>query len=271
MIPLAGVMGCPVSHSRSPRLHGHWLHSYGLAGHYVPLHVEPRDLGRVLQAMPQMGFVGANVTLPHKEAVLALADEVTQTARAIGAANTLSFRDGRLLADNTDAYGFIANLRQCAPGWQAGGTALVLGAGGAARAVVHGLLEAGMARIRLTNRSPERTQTLAAEFGPRIQPVAWSERAGALADVALLVNTTALGMSGQAPLDLPLDDLPRAALVTDIVYAPLMTDLLCRAQLRGNPIVDGIGMLLHQAVPGFERWFGIRPQVTQALREAVLA
>jgi shikimate dehydrogenase len=252
-------------------LHGHWLRTYGLPGHYVPLHVEAPHLERVLRAMPEMGFVGANVTIPHKEAVLALADDVTSVAQRIGAANTLTFRDGRILADNTDAYGFMANLYQGAPDWQPGGAALVLGAGGAARAVIDGLLEAGTARIFLTNRSRDRAELLADTFGPRVQVLDWTSRGLALPDTALLVNTTSLGMTGQPRLDMPLDGLPRDALVTDIVYAPLMTDLLRQAEARGNRIVDGIGMLLHQAVPGFERWFGTRPEVTDDLRRAVLA
>ena len=271
MIPLAGVIGCPISHSRSPRLHGHWLEHYRLRGHYVPLHVEAQDLERVLTALPKAGFVGANVTIPHKETVLRLADTVTETARRIGAANTLVFRDGKILADNTDSYGFIANLRQNAPDWQPQGAALVLGAGGAARAVIDGLLGAGVDQVFLTNRSMDRAQLLAENFGPKVLVLDWNNRADALADTGLLVNTTSLGMTGQPALDLPLDRLPAHALVTDIVYTPLITELLSAAQARGNRIVDGLGMLLHQAVPGFERWFGTRPEVTSAVRQAVLA
>jgi len=271
MIPLAGVIGCPISHSRSPRLHGTWLRQYGIAGHYVPLHVEAADLANVLRAMPHMGFVGANVTIPHKEAVLALADQVSDAAARIGAANTLTFVDGRIHADNTDGYGFIANLRQGAPGWDATqGAALALGAGGAARAVIDAVLTAGVPRLYLVNRSRARADTLAQVFGPRVTVLDWDDRASVLGDVGVLVNTTSLGMAGQGALDMPLDGLPVAALVTDIVYTPLMTDLLLRAQARGNPVVDGLGMLLHQAVPGFERWFGVRPEVTDDLRAAVL-
>ncbi len=271
MIPLAGVIGCPISHSRSPRLHGTWLRRYGIAGHYVPLHVDADDLERVLRTMPQMGFVGANVSIPHKEIVLTLADDVSDAAARIGAANTLTFANGRIHADNTDGYGFIANLREYAPNWDAGaGAALVLGAGGASRAVIDALLGAGAPRLYLVNRSRGRAEALAAVFGPRVQVLDWDKRTSVLADVGVLVNTTSLGMAGQAPLDMPLDGLPLGALVTDIVYAPLMTDLLVRAQARGNPVVDGLGMLLHQAVPGFERWFGLRPQVTDELRAAVL-
>lgn len=268
-IPLAGVIGAPVGHSRSPRLHGTWLRDYGIAGHYVPLHVEAGDLERVLQAMPIMGFVGANVTIPHKEAALALADEVTEMAARIGAANTLTFRDGRIHADNTDGYGFMANLRQGAPEWRPeAGAALVLGAGGAARAVIVALQDAGVPEIRLTNRTRARAAELAAEFGCAVQD--WDARAEGLDDLGLLVNTTALGMDGQPALAMALDGLPEGAMVTDIVYTPLETPLLCDARARGLQAVDGLGMLLHQAVPGFERWFGKRPEVTERLRAAVL-
>jgi shikimate dehydrogenase len=271
MIPLAGVIGCPISHSRSPRLHGAWLRQYGIAGHYVPLHVEACDLADVLRMMPRMGFVGANVTIPHKEAVLALADQVTERAARIGAVNTLTFVDGHIHADNTDGYGFLANLQQGAPDWDATrGPALVLGAGGAARAVIDALLDAGVPQIHLVNRSRERAEALVQVFGPRVVVLDWEARASVLGDLRVLVNTTSLGMAGQAGLDMPLDGLPQGALVTDIVYTPLMTDVLLRAQAQGNPVVDGLGMLLHQAVPGFERWFGQRPEVTDDLRRVVL-
>ena len=269
-IPLAGVIGAPVGHSRSPRLHGTWLHDYRIAGHYVPLHVEADDLERVLRALPAMGFVGVNVTIPHKEVALALADDVTEMAARIGAANTLSFRDGRIHADNTDGYGFIANLRQAAPDWRPDtGAALVLGAGGAARGIVVALQDAGVRDIRLTNRSRARAEELAAEFGCAVQD--WDARADGLGDLGLLVNTTALGMDGQPALEMPLDALSAGALVADIVYTPLETPLLRDARARGLQAVDGLGMLLHQAVPGFERWFGRRPEVTAKLRAVVLA
>ncbi|TVP71567.1 MAG: shikimate dehydrogenase [Rhodobacteraceae bacterium] len=268
-IPLAGVIGCPVGHSRSPVLHGTWLRDYGIAGHYVPLHVEPGDLAQVLRAMPAMGFVGANVTIPHKEAALALADEVSDIAARIGAANTLSFEGGRSVADNTDGYGFMANLRQNAPDWRADqGAALILGAGGAARAIIVALQDAGAPEIRITNRTRARADALAAEFGLTV--VDWDARSQALGDLGLLVNTTSLGMAGQGALEMPLAGLPERALVTDIVYTPLETPLLRDARARGLRVVDGLGMLLHQAAPGFARWFGGKPQVTDALRRAVL-
>lgn len=270
-IPLAGVIGCPVSHSLSPILHGTWLREYNIAGHYVPLHVAANNLATVLRTMPEMGFVGANVTIPHKETALALADHVSETALRIGAANTLTFGpDGKLHADNTDAYGFISNLRQEARHWNpTRGPALVLGAGGAARAVIVALQDAGVPEIFLTNRTAQRAQTLAAEFG--VTPVSWDDYARILPKVSSVVNTTSLGMVGQADLTIDLATLPVAALVTDIVYNPLETPLLAQARAKGCHVVDGLGMLLHQAVPGFERWFGLRPDVTQAVRQAVLA
>ncbi|TVR47550.1 MAG: shikimate dehydrogenase [Rhodobacteraceae bacterium] len=270
-IPLAGVIGCPVAHSRSPVLHGTWLRQYGIQGHYVPLHIEADDLERALRAMPVMGFVGANVTLPHKEAALALADEVTSAARMIGAANTLSFRDGRIHADNTDAYGFIENLRA---GAQAdfSAPALVLGAGGAARAVIVALAQAGVPEIRLVNRTRARAESLAADLSDcPVLVLDWADRAAAADGAGLLVNTTSLGMASAPPLDYPAAAMRPGMVVTDIVYTPLDTPLLRDARAQGCVTVDGLGMLLHQAVPGFERWFGQRPEVTGALRRAVLA
>jgi len=271
-IPLAGVIGSPIRHSKSPLVHGSWLREHGLRGHYVPLHVEPDNLESVLRALPHMGFVGVNVTIPHKEKVLALADDISSVAARIGAVNTLTFgTDGRIHADNTDGYGFLANLRQSAPAWRPDAApALVLGAGGAARAIIVALLDAGVPQIRLCNRTRTRAEGLAREFGPNVVVRDWKGRAQALDDLGLLVNTSSLGMVGNPALDMPLDGLSPGALVTDIVYTPLMTDLLQHAQQRGNPVVDGLGMLLHQAVPGFERWFGRRPLVTDDLRALVL-
>lgn len=269
---LAGVMGWPISHSRSPRLHGYWLERYGIDGAYVPLAVRPEDLEAALRALPKLGFRGCNLTVPHKEQAMHIVDRVDDTARMIGAINTVMVEaDGTLTGRNTDAPGFVANLCQGAPKLVLdGATVMVIGAGGAARGVIAGLIEAGVVQIRLANRSAERTQALVHAFEPYVIPTAWSERADHLDDVDLLVNTTSLGMEGQPPLDLPLDGLPRRAVVTDIVYAPLETDLLVRARARGNPVVDGLGMLLHQAVPGFEAWFGVRPEVTEDLRRHVL-
>lgn len=268
MSPLAAVLGDPIGHSRSPRLHGHWLRRYGIAGHYVPLRVRPADLAAVLEMLPRIGFVGCNVTIPHKEAVLGLAARVTPLARRIGAANTLSFGPDGLEADNTDAYGFTWNILDSRPNWQPRRVAL-LGAGGASRAVIVALQDRGATEIRIANRTSTRARALAAEFG--LVAVDWSDRARMLEGCDTLINATSLGMAGQEALDLPLDALPRQALVTDLVYVPLETPLLRAARMRGNPVVDGLGMLLHQAAPGFARWFGRMPEVDAELRAAVLA
>lgn len=272
-IPLAGVIGYPVAHSRSPALHGYWLKRYDLKGHYIPMAVEPQNLERVLRTLPDLGFFGANITLPHKEAILSIADVITDRAALIGAANTLIFRkDGKIHADNTDGSGFIANLRQNAPYWDpAAGPAAVLGAGGAARAVVAALIEVGVPEVRLVNRTRPRAESLRQDFGAKVVVYDWTHVGEMIEDCATLVNTTSLGMTGKADLPLNLDRLNQACLVTDIVYTPLKTQLLIEAEDRGNTVVDGLGMLLHQAVPGFERWFGLRPVVDDATRQAVLA
>jgi shikimate dehydrogenase len=270
---VAGVMGWPVAHSRSPQLHGHWLDRYRIDGAYVPLAVPPDGLARALRALPALGLRGCNVTVPHKEAALAAVDAATPAAARIGAVNTVVVEaDGRLAGHNTDGFGFLENLRTALPGWRADtGPAAVLGAGGAARAVVAVLLEAGAPAVRLINRTPERAAGLAAALGGPVPVVSWEDRAAALEGAALLVNTTTLGMAGQAPLNLDLAALPADAVVTDIVYAPLETPLLAAARARGNRAVDGLGMLLHQARPGFAAWFGVEPTVDAALRAAVLA
>lgn len=272
-IPLAGVIGHPIAHSRSPLLHGHWLRTYGIQGHYVPMDVAQGDLQAVLESMPKMGFVGANVTIPHKEAVMELVDHVTDRASLIGAVNTLIFReDGKTIGDNTDGYGFIENLRQGAPDWKPdAGPAVVLGAGGAARAVVASLLDAGVPEILITNRTRVRADQLRADFGARLSVVEWVQAGNILEDGATVVNTTSLGMAGKPELRVPLDGLRKDAVVTDLVYNPLKTHLLEIAEEKGCTTVDGLGMLLHQAVPGFERWFGRRPVVDDATREAALA
>ncbi len=272
-IPLAGVIGSPIAHSLSPRLHGHWLKTYGIAGYYIPMDVAGDDLETVLRALPRAGFVGCNVTIPHKEAVLALADVVTDRAALIGAANTLIFRkDGRIHADNTDGYGFIANLRQNAPGWDpASGPAAVMGAGGAARAVIASLLEVGVPEIRLANRTRARAEALRQEFGARIVVHDWVQAGNMLEDAVTVVNSSSLGMTGKPEFRVPLDALSPKAVVTDLVYTPLRTRLLEEAAAIGCTTVDGLGMLLHQAAPAFERWFGIRPDVDQRARDVVLA
>lgn len=272
-IPLAGVIGNPVAHSRSPKLHNHWLRKYGIAGHYVPMHVEKDDLENVLRMMPRMGFVGCNITIPHKVTAMEIADIVTDRATLIGAANTLIFRkDGKIHADNTDGYGFIASLKQGAPKWDASaGPAAVLGAGGAARAVIASLIEAGAPEILLTNRTRANADALRDDFGARVTVVEWVQAGNMLEDAMTVVNTTSLGMKGASDFRVPLDGLRPDAVVTDIVYEPLKTKLLQEAEARGCTIVDGLGMLLHQAVPGFERWFGQRPEVDAEARAAALA
>jgi len=267
----ACVIGWPVGHSRSPLIHNYWIKEHGLDAEYRREAVPPGELAAFVANLSERGYVGANVTVPHKEAVLALS-EPDDRARAVGAANTLWLDGGRLRATNTDVEGFIANLDATAPGWDRGlGSALVLGAGGAARAVIFGLLERGIGRIRLANRTAERAAALRATFGERVEPAAWSDTDSLLADTGLLVNTTSLGMAGQPPLTIDLARLPAGAVVSDLVYAPLETALLTAARARGLRAVDGLGMLLYQAVGGFQRWFGVRPQVTKALRALVEA
>ena len=250
---LAGVMGSPIMHSRSPRIHNRWLAEYGLAGHYAPLLVKPEGLEKALRALHPLGFSGVNLTIPLKEKALTLVDSVDPLARRIGAINCVAVTDeGRLEGYNFDAFGFIAALQERAPDFDpAAGPAVILGAGGASRALIAGLLDARCPQVRLANRTLERAQ--------------------ALAGAALLVNATSMGMVGEPALDIALDALPQGALVNDIVYAPLETDLLARARARGLRAVDGLGMLLHQARPAFEKWFGPRPDVTPQLRREIEA
>lgn len=271
-IPLAGVIGTPVAHSLSPRLFRYWLNRHAVAGYYVPMDVAQEDLGEALTALPKLGFRGVNVTIPHKVAVLGLAEIVSDRAALIGAANTLTFqKDGKLYADNTDGHGFIENLRAEAPDWDpVAGPAVVFGAGGAARAVLSSLIAAGVAEIRLTNRTRARAEALRTEFGNRIVVLDWVQAGNAIDGAALVVNTTSLGMTGKPEFRVPLDGLSPGMVVTDLVYTPLETALLAGARAAGCTIVDGLGMLLHQAVPGFERWFGVTPDVDDATRQAVL-
>jgi len=271
-IPLAGVIGSPIAHSKSPALHTHWMKTLGIAGHYIPIDVAQEDLEHIVKTLPKMGFVGVNVTVPYKEKVMDFADLVTDRAALIGSANTLIFRkDGKIHADNTDSYGFIQNLRQKAPGWDPkAGPAAILGAGGAARAVIAALVEVGVSEILISNRTKARAEKLKADFGKRLRVVDWVQAGNMLEEAATVINTTSLGMVGKPPLRVPLDGLQKGTLVTDLVYAPLMTHLLNEANEAGCVTVDGLGMLLHQAVPAFERWFGVRPQVTDETRAAVL-
>jgi shikimate dehydrogenase len=268
--PVACLIGWPAAHSRSPLIHHHWLHTLRLAGGYVIEAVPPEDLAGFIGQLAGRGFVGANVTIPHKERVLELTQPDAR-ARAMGAANTLWLEDGVLRATNTDVEGFINNLDASAPGWDRTEEALVLGSGGSARAVVFGLIERGVARIHLVNRTAARAQILADQFGERVQPAGWDNVTALLPRAGLLVNTTSLGMRGQPPLDLDIAALPSSAVVADLVYVPLETALLAAARARGLRTADGLGMLLHQAVRGFELWFGTRPQVTAELRALVEA
>jgi shikimate dehydrogenase len=268
---LAGVMGWPIGHSRSPRLHNYWLAKHGIDGAYVPLPIRPENLASALHILPVLGFVGVNVTVPHKETARRLIDRVDPIAQRIGAVNTIVVaKDGRLEGLNTDAEGFLAGLRQEAPTWNPAAPAVVLGAGGSARAVVTALVEAGLPEIRVTNRTRGRAEALSG-LGAGVRAVEWAQRSDALADAGLLVNTTSLGMKGEPPLEINLSKLPEKTVVNDIVYSPLDTDLLVRARARGNWTVDGLGMLLHQARFAFRAFFGVDPAVTPELRQYVLA
>jgi shikimate dehydrogenase len=269
---LAGVIGWPVSHSLSPRIHGFWLKELGIDGAYVPLGVKPGALEDAVKGLMALGFAGANVTVPHKEAVIPIMDELDRTARRLGAVNTIVVENGRLIGKNSDGYGFIENLKAGAPDWSAEtGAAVVLGAGGAARAIIGALLDAGIPGIWIVNRTRARAEAIAADFAERrLGVMDWERVSDVLGDAELLVNTTSLGMKGQPPLDLDLAQLPADAVVNDIVYAPLETELLKAAKERGNITVDGLGMLLHQARLGFSDWFGKEPVVSEALRRFVL-
>lgn len=269
--PRAFVCGHPIAHSRSPLIHGHWLAVHQIAGSYERIDVAPLDFELFLRGLAKAGFAGGNVTLPHKEAAFRLVEKHDKAAQMIGAVNTLWFEGPMLCGGNTDAYGYAAHLDATAPAWRDGKVAVVLGAGGAARAIVHALQEAGYDDIRIVNRTLDRAAELAQRFTGGASAHGWQALPALLGTADLLVNTSALGMTGKPPLEIALDPLPDHAIVSDIVYAPLKTGLLAAAEARGLATVDGLGMLLHQAVPGFERWFGVRPAVTEALRKHVLA
>lgn len=270
---LAGVMGWPVGHSLSPRLHNYWLAHYGIDGAFVPLPVAPEHFAQALRILPRLGFRGVNVTVPHKEAALRAVDHVDAAARRIGAVNTVVMSaDGTLTGSNSDAYGFAAHLGASAPAFAAAsGPAVIIGAGGAARAIAVALADLGAPEIRVINRTLARAEALALALGAPLRVVDWAGRSAALFDAAIVVNTTTQGMRGQPALDLDLAHLSPTAVVYDIVYSPLETPLLAAARARGHVVVDGLGMLLHQAVAGFEAWFGVRPEVTTELRAHVLA
>jgi shikimate dehydrogenase len=267
----ACVIGYPVAHSRSPLIHGYWLREHNIDGEYTRREVTPEEIDGFLKNFSNQNLAGCNVTLPHKEAAARNAAVATPVVRALGVANTLWLEDGKLHADNTDVAGFLAHLDDSIPGWDARTThAVVLGAGGAARSIVYGLHERGVKKITIVNRSRERAEQLIKEIKIESGIAGFDEAEALLSSADLLVNTTSLGMKGQPPLDLALANLKSGAAVSDIVYAPLETELLRKARERGHAAVDGLGMLLHQAVPGFERWFGVRPKVTKELRALIV-
>ncbi|RWM97654.1 MAG: shikimate dehydrogenase [Mesorhizobium sp.] len=267
----AFVTGHPIAHSRSPKIHRYWLEEYGIDGSYQAIDVRPEDFAAFLKSLGENGYRGGNVTIPHKEAAFALVERRDEAAEAIGAVNTLWLEDGVLWGGNTDALGFAGNLDEHAPGWAANGPAVVLGAGGASRAVIYALKDRGLNDIRIVNRTLARAEELADRFGAGVSAHGAGAVGELLSDAGLLINTTALGMHGNETLAADPAGLPGHAIVTDIVYVPLETPLLAAARARGLKTVDGLGMLLHQAVPGFERWFGKRPQVTPQLRRMIVA
>ena len=270
---LAGVVGWPVAHTRSPAIHNHWIARHGLKGAYVQLPVHPDRLEAALRGLPALGFAGCNVTVPHKVSAMHFMDELHPTAQRVAAINTIVVQpDGSLLGMNNDGAGYVQSLRDADPTWRGdAGPALVLGAGGAALAIVVALLDEGVPELRITNRTLERAQALAEAFGERVKVVPWAQRNDAMAGVSLLVNTTTQGMHGQPPLDVALDALPAAAMVSDAIYIPMETPLLAQARLRGHRTVNGLGMLLNQARPAFKAWYGVMPEITPELRAAILA
>ena len=272
-IPVAAVLGHPINHSKSPKLHNYWLSLFNIDGYYIPLDIDPRYFENSVRALSGLGFVGANVTIPYKEKVLKIADKISDRAAIIGAANTLTFlQDGRIYADNTDGYGFLQNIKCKYNDWTAGeGTSVVFGAGGASRAILGALIEDGANEVILANRTRSRADQLRSDFGAKIKVVDWMKVQNYLSDASTVINTTSLGMDGKAELPIPLQGLKKNTLVTDIVYTPLNTPLLENAAKRGCRTVDGLGMLIHQAIPGFERWFGMKPDVSENLRKLLIS
>ena len=271
-VPVAAVIGHPVNHSRSPRMHNYWLAQFGLEGYYIPLDIDPKKFERSIRNLPELGFVGANITIPYKEKVLKIADKISDRAALVGAANTLTFlQNGGIYADNTDGYGFLQNIKSKYKDWSASeGISVVFGAGGASRAILGALLEDGASDIILTNRTRSRADQLRSDFGAKIKVVEWMKIQNYLSDASTIINTTSLGMVGKTDLPIPLNTLKKNTLVTDIVYTPIETHLLATAAKMGCRTVDGLGMLIHQAIPGFERWFGIKPGDSQPLRELLI-
>ena len=270
--PVAAVIGHPVNHSKSPRMHNYWLAQFGLEGYYIPLDIDPKKFERSIRNLSELGFVGANITIPYKEKVLKIADKISDRAALVGAANTLTFlQNGGIYADNTDGYGFLQNIKSKYKDWSASeGISVVFGAGGASRAILGALLEDGASDIILTNRTRSRADQLRSDFGAKVKVVEWMKIQNYLSDASTIVNTTSLGMVGNTDLPIPLNTLKKNTLVTDIVYTPIETHLLATAAKMGCRTVDGLGMLIHQAIPGFERWFGIKPGDSQPLRELLI-
>lgn len=271
-IPVAAVIGHPVNHSRSPRMHNFWLAHFGLEGYYIPLDIDPKKFERSIRNLPELGLVGANITIPYKEKVLKIADKISDRAALVGAANTLTFLpNGGIYADNTDGYGFLQNIKSKYKDWSArDGITVVFGAGGASRAILAALIEDGASDIILANRTRSRADQLRSDFGAKIKVVEWMKIQNYLSEASTIINTTSLGMVGKTDLPIPLNALKKNTLVTDIVYTPIETHLLATAAKMGCRTVDGLGMLIHQAIPGFERWFGIKPGDSQALRELLI-
>ena len=271
-VPVAAVIGHPVNHSRSPRMHNYWLAQFGLEGYYIPLDIDPKKFERSIRNLPELGFGGANITIPYKEKVLKIADKISDRAALVGAANTLTFlQNGGIYADNTDGYGFLQNIKSKYKDWSAReGISVVFGAGGASRAILGALIEDGASDIILTNRTRSRADQLRSDFGAKVKVVEWMKIQNYLSDASTIVNTTSLGMVGNTDLPIPLNTLKKNTLVTDIVYTPIETHLLATAAKMGCRTVDGLGMLIHQAIPGFERWFGIKPGDSQPLRELLI-
>ena len=270
--PVAAVIGHPISHSKSPRMHNFWLEQFGIEGYYIPLDIDPNKFERSVRNLSELGLVGANITIPYKEKVLKIADKISDRAALVGAANTLTFlQNGGVYADNTDGYGFLQNIKSKYSDWSAReGISVVFGAGGASRAILGALIEDGASDIILANRTRSRADQLRSDFGAKIKVVEWMKIQNYLSDASTIINTTSLGMLGKADLPIPLNTLKKHTLVTDIVYSPLETHLLATAAKMGCRTVDGLGMLIHQAIPGFERWFGTKPGDSQALRELLI-
>ena len=270
---LAGVMGWPISQSRSPILHNYWINKYKLNGRYVPLAVRPERLTDAIRGLPALGFRGCNLTMPHKQMAMTMVDSLTDTAKRIGAVNCIVVGDdGKMSGTNNDGNGYVLSVQEVVPSWKPDiGPIAILGAGGAARAIIVAMLERGAKEIRLINRTYEKAEQLAKDFGAAIKPMRWEKRAGAIADVALLTNATNQGMTGKPPLDISLDKLSKQTIVSDLIYVPPETPFLAAARGRGNVTVNGLGMLLHQARPAFQAWFGAMPEITQDLRDAIMA